>query len=155
MLQAQRRGFFKRSYELTERGSRLTDLADIKRESCDFTVGGHSFRISRERSKRFLLDGPGGQAAVAERDGGSRWRIISPAGSFELVRPSFWRSAWELHMNGQPVGRIEHDGGFGRSSKAELPAEIPKELQVFVYYVVLMVWERAAAAAAANSGGGG
>jgi hypothetical protein len=150
MLHAQRRGFFKRSYELTERGSRLTDIADIKREGCAFTVDAHSYRISRERSKRFLLDGPGGQAAVAERDGGRRWRISSPAGSFELVRPSMWRSAWELHANGQPVGTIEHDGGFGRSSKAELPAELPRALRVFVFYVVLMVWERAANAAAAG-----
>lgn len=148
MLQAQRRGFFKRSYELTERGSRVTDLADIKREGCAFTVGGHSYRISRERSKRFRLDGPGGEAAVAERDGGRRWRITSPAGSFELVKPSFWRSAWELHANGRPVGRIEHEGGFGRSSKADLPAEVPRELRVFAFYVVLMVWEREATAAA-------
>ncbi len=153
MLQAQKRGFFKRSYELTERGSRVADLADIKREGCDFTVGGHSYRIRRERSKRFLLNGPGGEAAVAERDGGKRWRISSPVGSYELVRTSFWRSAWELQANGRPVGRIERAGGFGRLSKAELPAEIPRELQVFVFYVVLMVWERAAAAAAANSGG--
>jgi hypothetical protein len=150
MLQAQRRGFFKRSYELTERGSRLTDLADIKRESCDFTVGGRSYRIHRERSKRFVLNGPGGETAVAERDGGRRWRISSPAGSFELVRPSLWRSAWELHIDMRVAGRIEHDGGFGRSSKAELPGEMPKALQVFAFYVVLMEWERAANAAAAG-----
>jgi|SRR5882757_8092306 len=150
MLQARKRGFFRRSYELTERGSRLADLADIKREGCEFTVGGHSYRISRERRKRFKLDGPGGEAAVAERGGGRRWRISSPAGSYELVKPSMWRSAWELHVNGQPVGKVEHDGGFGRSSKAELPAEVPKALQVFMFYIVLMVWERAAAAAAAG-----
>lgn len=151
MLQAQKRGFFKRSYELTERGSRVADLADIKREGCEFTVGGHSYRIQRERSKRFLLNGPGGEEAVAERDGGRRWRISSSAGSFELVKPSMWRSHWELQVNGQAVGRIEHAGGFGRLSKAELPAEVPRALQVFVYYVVLMVWEREASAAAAAS----
>jgi len=151
MLEAQKRGFFKRSYELTERGSRVADLADIKREGCDFTVGGHSYRIRRERSKRFFLDGPGGEAAVAERDGGRRWRISSPAGSFELVKPSMWRSPWELQANGRAVGRIEHAGGFGRLSKAELPAEIPRELQVFVFYVVLMTWEREASAAAAGA----
>lgn len=151
MLQAQRRGFFKSSYELTERGSRVVDLTDIKRESCEFTIDGHSHRISRERTKRFMLDGPGGEAVVAEREGGRRWRISSPAGSYELVKPSMWRSAWELHVNGRKVGRIEQ---AGRSSKAELPAELPRALQVFVFYVVLMAWERAAAAVAANSGGG-
>jgi hypothetical protein len=150
MLQARKRGFFKRSYELTERGSRVADLADIKREGCDITVDGHSYRIHRERSKRFVLNGPGGQAAVAERDGGRRWRISSPAGSFELVKPSMWRSPWELQANGQTVGRIEHDGGFGRLSKAELPAEMPRALRVFVFYVVLMTWEREATAAAAG-----
>lgn len=152
MLRASRHGFFRRRYGLTEDDRPVTELADFRRENCDFTVAGTTLRVSRERGKRFVLDGPDGRIASADRETGRRWSITTGTGRLQLVRPSVWRSAWELHRGGQAVGRVEHDPGlFTRSSHADLPADLPMPVRVFAYYVVLMLWERAAAAAAAAS----
>lgn len=153
MLQASRRGFFKRSYQLAEDGRPVTELTGFRRESCSFTVDSQPYEVHRERRKRFTLSGPGGVVATADRAGGRQWTIGSTAGKLELVRPSLWRSHWELRRGSRSMGTVRHAGGFGRSSIADLAPDIPLPLRVFAYYVVLMVWERAAAAAA-NSGGG-
>lgn len=143
---------FSRRYVLQEDARPVTELANFRRESCDFTVDGVRMRVSRERGKRFVLDGPGGRIASADRESGKRWAVTTSAGLVELVRPSVWRSTWELHRGGQAVGRVEPDRGlFTRSSHADLPTDLPLAVRVFAYYVVLMLWERAAASAAAAS----
>jgi len=151
MLRASRHGVFRRRYEITDDGRPVTLLTDFRRESCEFEVEGVTVRVSRERGKRFVLDGPGGRLASADRETGRRWAITTPAGRLDLVRPSVWRSAWELHRGGQAVGRVAHDGAFSRASNADLPADLSLTVRVFAHYVVLMMWERAAAAAAAAS----
>ncbi len=152
-MHATRRGFFKYSYEITHKGSRVTDIADIKKEGCDFTAGGHSFRIDRQRDKRFVLKGSGGDLAVAERKSGKQWTISSSGASFDLVQKSFWRSDWEVHAGGRKIGVVKRESG--RKSKAELPGDMAKPLQVFAFYMVLTIWSRADGHFAAVTGGGG
>jgi hypothetical protein len=150
MLRARRRGLFRRVYELDENGRSLGELRQVRREGAEFTVDGEQRTVQRERSKRFQLNGPQGSVATADRETHRRWMITTPNDRFELVRPSFWRSAWELHHGGATVGRLEPEGWFGGTSRADLPANLPLALRVFVYYVVLVQWERANAAAAAS-----
>jgi hypothetical protein len=140
---------FKRVYDLDEDGRSLGELRQLRREGAQFTADGEQLVIRRERSKRFLLDGPRGSGVTAERETHRRWVLTTPNERLELVRPSIWRSPWELHRGGVPVGRIEPQGWFGKTSHADLPADLPLAVRVFVYYVVLVQWERANAAAAA------
>lgn len=151
MLRASRYGVFRRRYELSDDGNPVTELAKFRRESCEFLVEGVTLRVTRERGKRFVLDGPTGRLATADRETSRRWAITTPTGRLELARPSMWKSAWELGRGGQPVGRIAYDGVFTRTSYADLPSDLPLAIRVFAHYVVLMMWERAAAAAAASS----
>ena len=140
---------FKHRYDITEDDRPVTLLANFRREGCEFTVDGQQVQVKRERGKRFVLSGPKGRIATAERESGKRWVITTGAGRLELVRPSTWRSAWELHQGGRALGRIERDKGiFSRSSHADLPPEVPLPVRVFAFYVVLILWERASAAAA-------
>lgn len=151
MLRASRHGLFRYRYDLTEDGEPVAQLAGFRREGCEFTLEGRTLRVGRERSKRFVITGPDGRVATADRESGRRWRITTPEGHLELVRPSVWRSAWEVHRGGRPVGRIEQDRGlFARTSHADLPADLPLPVRVFAFYVVLILWQRAAAAATAG-----
>jgi hypothetical protein len=152
MLRVSRRGLFRYQYDLTEDDRPVTQFTGFRREGCEFTLAGETLRVGRERSRRFVLDGPGGRIATADRESGRRWTITTPASRFELVRPSVWRSAWEMHHGGRAVGRIEQDRGFFvRTSHADLPADLPLPVRVFAFYVVLILWERANAAAAAGA----
>lgn len=147
-MHAQRRGFFRYSYEITQNGRRVTSIADIKKEGCEFVTGGHGFRIERERGKRFVLTGGGRRLATAERRSGKLWTITGPDGTVELRRKSFWGSGWEVHANGAVIGEVRRDGLSGKSSTADLPDELPAHLRVFAFYMVLTIWARSDAAAA-------
>jgi len=150
MLRASRYGVFKRRYEIGEDGRPVIELAGQRREGCEFTLDGERLRVERERGRRFVLTGPRGQHATADRESGRRWAITTSAGRLELTRPSLWRSAWELRRGDVSLGRIEHDGAFKRTSHADLAADVPLQVRVFAFYVVLILWERANAAAAAG-----
>lgn len=121
-----------------------------RREACTFSLDGTDYRIERDGRKRFVLSGPAGRIATAERENGRRWALTAPHDSATLVRPSFWRSGWELHQHGSARGTIEHEGAFSSWYSANLPEDIELPVRMLAFYVVLVIFERAAAAAAAS-----
>lgn len=147
MLQARRRGFFKRGYDVVTGDRPVTALSGGRRESCEFALAGVGYRIERDGRKRFVLTGPDGRVATAEQETGRSWSIKAATGNAKLVRPSRWRSGWELHQRGSAQGTIRGNGAFSRWYTADLPADLPLPVQVFAFYVVLVVYERSAQAA--------
>jgi hypothetical protein len=141
---------FKREYEITSDGEAVTSLLGGRRESCEFSLDGTGFRIERDGGKRFLLHGPDGRLATAERQTGREWAVRASTGNLKLVKPSFWRSGWEVRQRGSGKGGIRHDGAFKKTYTADLPADVPPPVAVFALYVVLVIFERAAAAAASG-----
>jgi hypothetical protein len=152
MLRAQRRGFLKREYEVSADGRPVTVLAGARREGCEFSLSGTGFGIERDGRKRFVLHGPDGQMAVAERQSGREWQVKAASGNLTLAKPSVWRSGWEIQ--GTTVGAIRHERGFRHTYSADVPADVPLPIGVFVFYVVLVIFERQAAAAASASAAG-
>lgn len=153
MLRARRRGIFKREYDVFAEGEQVTSLVGGRRESCEFSLAGNGYRVEKIDRRRFRLTGPQGQEAVAERQTSREWRIHAKSGNLTLVKPSMWRSGWEVHQRGTARGEIRHDGAFKRTYSAGVPADVPLPVGVFALYVVLVIFERQAAAAAASSGG--
>src|SRR5689334_17693665 len=149
MLRARRRGFLKREYEIFADGSPVTVLAGARREGCEFSLSGTGYRIERDGRKRFLLHGPDGRVAIAERRTGREWGLQAVSGNLTLARPSMWRSGWEIR--GTTTGAIRHEGAFSRTYSADMPPDVPLPVAVFALYVVLVIIERQAAAAAAAS----
>lgn len=147
-MQARRRGVFKREYEIYSGGQLVTELTGRRREGCEFSWSGTGYRAERDGRKRFVLHGPDGQVATAERQTAREWTVRTAAGNLTLVKPSVWRSGWEIRHGGT-AGGIRHDGGFTRTYTADVPADVPLPVAVFVLYVVLAIFERQAAAAAA------
>jgi hypothetical protein len=150
MLRARRRGFFKRVYEISSDGAAATSLQGGRREGCEFSLSGTYFRIERDGRKRFLLHGPDGRLATAERQTGREWAVRAATGNLTLVKPSIWRSGWEVQQRGSRKGEIRSDGAFKSTYSAGIPADVPQPVAVFAFYVVLVIFERAAAAAAAG-----
>ena len=106
MLRARRRGFFKRVYEISSDGAAATSLQGGRREGCEFSLSGTGFRIERDGRKRFLLLGPDGRLATAERQTGREWAVRAATGNLTLVKPSIWRSGWEVQQRGSRKGEI-------------------------------------------------
>ena len=150
MLRAQRRGVFKREYEIHSAGQLVTELTGTRREGCEFSLSGTGYRIERDGRKRFLLHGPDGRVAVADRQSGRKWAVQAASGNLSLVKPSVWRSGWEVQRGGVSRGDIRHEGVFKRTYAADVPEDVPLPVAVFTLYVVLVIFERQAAAAAAG-----
>lgn len=155
MLNARKRGIFKRGYDVVADGKPLTALISGRREACEFALAGVRYRIERDGRKRFVLTGPDGRAATAAQETRRSWSITAATGDAQLVRPSRWWPTWEVHQRGSQRGIIRRLA-FTRSYVADLAPDLPLPVQVFAFYVVLMIFERAArAAAAAGSAGAG
>lgn len=144
MLQAHRHGMFKQAYEIAEDGRPVTVLDWARREGCAFDLDGARYEITRDGRRHFVLSGQDVRLS-ADRETGRRWTIT---GGLAVVRPSFWRSHWELERDGRPSGTIRHDGGFKRTYTADLPRDLPLPVRLLVFHVVLTQYERTAAAAA-------
>jgi len=139
----------RREYEMSADGAPLAVLAGTRREGCEFTLSGTGFRIERDGRKRFLLHGPDGRVAVADRTTGREWRVQATSGDLTLAKPSLWRSDWEVR--GTTTGTIRRERWFKPVYQADVPADVPLPVGVFAFYVVLMILERQAAVAAAAS----
>lgn len=148
MLRATRRKVFRFGYDLTEDDGRSYDPFNPRREVCDFTAAGERLRAEREGNKRFVLTGPRGVMATADRESGRRWLIATTDGHVTLVKPSIWREGWELHDGERVLGGFRRDGVFSMNAHSDVVAEVPAALRVFAFHVVLVLWARAAAAAA-------
>lgn len=150
MLRARRRGWFRREYDIQSDRGPLTTVTGARREGCAFTLDGAEYRVERDGRKRFVLHGPDGRTATADRETGREWMVRAQSGNVKLVKPSMWRSGWEIHQRGSARGTVRHEGMFNRSFVADVPADVPTPVGVFALYVMLVHFERQNNAAAAG-----
>ena len=68
----------------------------------------------------------------------------------ELKAVSVWRREFGLFENDVQVGRISPVRWFGWHAVIDLPPDIPLPAQLFLLWLVLVLWRRAAAADAAG-----
>ena len=139
-------------YEVTADDEALTEVTGGRREGCVFSLHDLEYRVERVDRRNFRLLGPDGKVATAERRTGREWAIQAPAGNLKLVKPSMWRSGWEIQQRSARKGEIRHEGAFKKTYTADVPADVPLPVAVFTLYVGLVIFERAAAAAASAGG---
>ena len=149
-MRARKQGMFRREYEVESDHGPVTTLAGSRREGCAFTLDGVGYRIERDGRKRFLLHGPDGRLATADRDTGREWALKAGSTHLKLVRPSMWRPVWEVRQRGSARGTIRPDGWFSRGYTADVPTDLPLPVRLLALYVALVDYERQASAAAAG-----
>jgi hypothetical protein len=152
MLRARRRGFVKRVYEVSADDEAVTELTGGRREGCVFSLHDTEYRVERVNRKNFRLLGPDGRVATAERLTGREWAVQAATGNLKLVKPSMWRSGWDIQQRGARKGEIRHAGAFKKTYTADVPPDVPLPVAVFTLYVGLVIFERAAEAAASAGG---
>jgi hypothetical protein len=72
--------------------------------------------------------------------------------TYEFQRTSIWGQKQELHSAGQRLGSIERTSFWRSDATADLPG-LPLPVQIFVFVVVLTMWDRASASAASGTSG--
>ncbi|HEX6459284.1 MAG TPA: hypothetical protein VF032_10245 [Thermoleophilaceae bacterium] len=144
MVQIRRIKFFKPRYAVTDSDGALTSWAGrFGREGASAYFDGQAYAFRRDGRKRFVLSADDAQVALAERAHG-QWRVSSDGSDYALVRPSKWRSGYELRAEGRALGTISRRR---RTVSCDLPDELSVTLQAFIGFVAIALWNREAAAA--------
>lgn len=133
-------------------------VADLKtsswKESSELSINGIRFTIKRDRPFRgpfLLLDG---EKVLASADKPSavknRFEIEYLGNIYVLKKKSVWKREFVLELGNSVVGSIKPEGYFSRSSAIVLPAEFPLILQIFIFWLALIIWKREDATVAAS-----
>ena len=124
------------------------------RESASFSVDGQSFHVRRTSLVRgtFTLQHAGVTVAEAKKPSSFRraFDITTGADHYRLEAATIFGRAFILSHDGRAVGDVRPTSFMGRTSTAQFPEQLPREMQLFVVFLVLILWKRAADAAAAS-----
>lgn len=156
MLEAKPVSMFSRDFGIEAEGRRIA-LLDVScwKEAGEISIEGESYRLFRERlmSGAFILEKAGQAVARAIKPSAFRSRFdLELAGrSCTLSPDSLFRRSFSVLQNGVAVGNIRRAGLFTRRAIIDLPGDWSLPLQVFVFWLVVVIWNRDDSAAAAGS----
>ena len=124
------------------------------RERASFSLDGTSFTIRRTALLRstFVLERAGTGAVIAEASKPSAFlrtfEVTAGGKQLTLRAVSAFRREFHLFDGAAWIGRIRPVSAFRRTATAEFPETMPLELQLFVTFLVLVLWKRQADRAA-------
>jgi hypothetical protein len=149
MLHATPQSIFSWDYTVL-RGRAVMAQIDMSwfRERAEVEIGDQTYSVHRESIVQgtFVLQSRGQVLARAQKVSAfSRAFDIDCAGQqLELKAVSIWTRQFGLFRNGRQIGRIGPRGWLGRSAVIDLPGDISVPVQVFLFWLVLVLWRRAA-----------
>jgi hypothetical protein len=124
------------------------------RERAEFDLQGSRYRLYREGRLKgpFLLERDGRLIARAVKPSAFRERFeVEVNGAvYTLRKPSAFSRRFHLFSGEQQIGEIAPVSVFSRRSRINLPADIPLAIQLFIFWLALLMWKRQAAAAGAT-----
>ncbi len=140
-------GWLSRDFRVLEGG---VELAVIDKswlgESGAFTIYGKTYTVARTSVLRgtFTLEHNGRVLAEAVKPSPflRSFEITANGDRYSLRAVSPFRRKFLLLRRGSVLGEIEPVSLFGREAVARLPKEMPTPLQLFVVYLVLVLWRR-------------
>lgn len=126
------------------------------RQPASIVIGDATFRPARDGVLRatYHLDGNGARLASAVPAGAALRRFTVEAGArtCTLAVASWSGRRFTLTENGTAVGTIARIGFFTAKCQANLPDDLPLEVQAFLIWLVIITWRRQAATNAIISG---
>ncbi|MBA3989842.1 MAG: hypothetical protein H0X54_02235 [Propionibacteriales bacterium] len=155
MLQAKRTSMWKPGYDLTADGHPIaTWEKSMWKEGGTFELDGRRYAVRSNMwgNKYGMTSEDGTPVAAADRLGRKRWTVEAAGRTYEFQRTSIWGQKQELHSAGQRLGSIERTSFWRSDATADLPG-LPLPVQIFVFVVVLTMWDRASASAASGTSG--
>ena len=152
MLTATPHGLFSWGFTVRQDGNTIADIdPSWFGERAEIRAGGQTYAAYREGllAGTFVLQS--GERALARAQKVSAFArafAVDLAGRpLELKATSVWGREFRLFEGGVPVGRIGPAGWFGRQAVIDLPPDVPLPAQLFLLWLVLVLWRRADAAA--------
>jgi hypothetical protein len=137
--------FTMRNYDIVKSGAPVGEIVG-RRMGATITIGGKSYAAAREgvMSSAYYLEADGNRVARAERASGFKGGFTLQTGgrTYLLRTASALGRAFVLTENEIKVGSIARNGFFSRMSTAELPDNLALEVQAFLIWLVIVMWQR-------------
>lgn len=146
MIEAVPKSWFSGDYRLQQAPGTVAEL-DVSgwREKAEFDIHGGHYRLDREKapSRAFVLMRDTQQLARALKPSAFRSRFEVQVGgrTFEMRRGG-WQSNFTLLDGERQVGSVRRAGVFTRRAIIDLPDDWPLPVQVFVFWLALVIWNR-------------
>ncbi|HVS00668.1 MAG TPA: hypothetical protein VMW27_28875 [Thermoanaerobaculia bacterium] len=156
MLEAKPPGLFSRDFDIEAEGRKIAflDIA-LWREAGEVLIEGQPYKLYREglMSGAFLLEKEGQVVARAIKVSAFRSQFDLELGTHRcsLKRASIFGRSFSVLQGGDVLGSIRPAGVFTRRALIDLPPDWPAPVQVFVFWLVLVIWNRDRSAAAGSS----
>jgi hypothetical protein len=146
---------FSNTFEFRTPSQELVMLrASPWRERADFALQGSRYHLHREGRLKgpFLLERDGRVIARAVKPSAfrDRFEVELNGTTYTLRKPSAFSRRFHLFSGEQQIGEIAPVSAFSRRSRVDLPADIPLAMQLFIFWLALLMWKRQAAAAGAS-----
>ncbi len=130
------------------------------RETAEFELAGEVLRLGKDAllGKQYLLHVDDELIAHADKPSRlfNRFEFEHAGSTYTLRKASTWLRRFELFRTGpaheEKVGEIRPESMWLRHSRIVLPAELPRAVQVFVFWLAAVVWQRENNSAAAAAG---
>ena len=148
MLRAIPKGIFSWGFDVHEEG-RAIAAVDVSwmRERGELLVKGESCSMYREGLLGdFVLEWKGGVVARATKPSAFHRRFVVryEGRELELGAKSVFGRTFVLLDGGAEIGRIAPEGIFTRKARIDLPDDVPLPVQVFMFWLVVILWRRSA-----------
>lgn len=139
--------FTMRNYAIVKSGAPVGEIVGHRMGGgATINIGGKSYEAAREgvMSSAYYLESGGNRIARAERTSAFKGSFTLQAGgrTYLLSRASAFGRAFALTENEVKVGSIARMGFFSRMSAAELPDDLALEVQAFLIWLVIAMWQR-------------
>ncbi len=147
MLQAKPVGLFSPDFKIEAEGREISYLdLGCWREAGEIQVQDKPYRLSREglMSGAFVLETEGWPVARATKPSAFRsfFELEIDSRRYSLTRASMFTRAFSVLDGDSEVGRIRPAGFLSRRALIQLPAEWPQAVQIFVFWLVVIIWNR-------------
>jgi len=156
MFEARPVGLFSRAYELEaqEHLAALLKLSWLK-EAGELSIDGKLFNLYREgwMSGAFVLEKDGQEVVRAVKLSAFRSQFDLEIDSrfYSLKQASLFGRTFSVVHQGAVVGTIRRAGLFTQRALIDLPSDWPIPIQAFVFWLVVILWNRQASAAAVGA----
>jgi len=150
MLRAEPSSWFSWNYDVRDGGQAVCTLSNrFGRSAGSFDLAGSRFAIHREpRWGDFVLTGATGEIARAKKTSmvTFHFRVSVNGAAYDFDADSMFSRNFPLRhegsRGGRELGAVRSERFFSRTALAELPETIPPDLQIFLIWLVLLIWRR-------------
>ncbi|WP_243706243.1 hypothetical protein [Micromonospora sp. KC721] len=147
-MEARRTSVWRSRYAVTDRGREITVWdSSMWKSGGEFELDGRRFQVRSNvwGNKYTMVDDAEAVVASADRVGRRRWTVEAAGQTYHFRRKSIWRDEEELVLGDTRVGSVRKTSFWRGDVVVELPG-LATALQLFVFGVVISMWDAQASA---------